>query len=282
MILYSKKVDDKMKIFGTLANQPSENDVEATYKDADGIALEIIPNDTYLDDGKGGIKRLSDGKEVEVYLGSMKVIPSEIVTAKDVQELVAALSEGGFITISADLTIENQLDASKDTVLDFGDHVITNTKDIWNISDKKWSLLSVKGDSNVVIRGGRFIAKPDDEYAVDIRDGGNLLIENGEFNGNITSVYVYEGTLTINGGEFRIQQLDSEKGYQFLLNCYDANYKNGTAKIIVKGGKFYGFNPAANAAESEDMSTNFVAEGYKVIQNGDCYEVVKDEEVIAE
>ena len=46
---------------------------------------------------------------------------------------------------------------------------------------------------------------------------------------------------------------------------------------MVYGGKFYGFNPAANGAESSDMSTNFVAEGYKSVDCGDYFEVIKDE-----
>ena len=49
----------------------------------------------------------------------------------------------------------------------------------------------------------------------------------------------------------------------FLLNCIDDNYKNDTAKIIVKGGTFVNFNPANCKAEGE--GTNFVADGYKVV-----------------
>ena len=45
-----------------------------------------------------------------------------------------------------------------------------------------------------------------------------------------------------------------------MLNCYDANYKNGTAKIVVSGGKFYDFDPGNNIAEGD--GTSFLAEGY--------------------
>ena len=44
-------------------------------------------------------------------------------------------------------------------------------------------------------------------------------------------------------------------------------YNNGTAKIVVNGGKFYKFNPADNAAEG--AGTSFLAEGYKSVDNGD-------------
>ena len=69
-------------------------------------------------------------------------------------------------------------------------------------------------------------------------------------------IYCYAGTINISGGTFK------NNGSPYLLNCYDANYKNGKAKIIVTGGKFYDFNPADNSAEGEH--TSFVADGYTV------------------
>jgi hypothetical protein len=69
-------------------------------------------------------------------------------------------------------------------------------------------------------------------------------------------VYCYAGTINITNGTFK------NNGSQYLLNCYDANYKNGTAKIVVTGGKFYDFNPSDNTAEGEH--TNFLDEGYHV------------------
>lgn len=78
-------------------------------------------------------------------------------------------------------------------------------------------------------------------------------------------VYCYAGTINISNGTFK------NNGSQYLLNCYDANYRNGTAKIIVTGGKFYDFNPSDNTAEGEH--TNFLAEGYHVEINT----VVEDE-----
>ena len=71
-------------------------------------------------------------------------------------------------------------------------------------------------------------------------------------------IYCYSGTINITNGTFR-----NDGSTNYLLNCYDANYANGTAKIIVTGGKFYDFNPADNSAEGEH--TSFVpAEGYTV------------------
>ena len=58
-----------------------------------------------------------------------------------------------------------------------------------------------------------------------------------------------------------------------MLNCYDQNYENDTAKITVNGGRFYVFNPADNAAEGK--GTNFVAAGLSVVENDGWYTVGK-------
>jgi hypothetical protein len=87
-------------------------------------------------------------------------------------------------------------------------------------------------------------------------------------------IYCYAGTINITNGTFK--NLGENKGY--MLNCYDANYAAGTAKIIVTGGKFYDFNPADNSAEGEH--TSFVPEGYHVETSTDgdstVYTVKKD------
>jgi len=86
--------------------------------------------------------------------------------------------------------------------------------------------------------------------------GSTTIYRNDRSGGEL--IYCYVGTINITNGTFR----NDGENKKFLLNCYDANYANGTAKIIVTGGKFYDFNPADNSAEGEH--TNFVAEGYHV------------------
>ena len=90
---------------------------------------------------------------------------------------------------------------------------------------------------------------------------------------------VQEGTLIINGGTFACEPYSSPTyGYNFLINCLDSAYKNGTAKVIINGGTFVNFDPSNCTAEG--AGTNFVADGYKVVSapqtNGDVwYTVVK-------
>ena len=193
-----------------------------------------------------------------------------------------ALVNGGNIKVDADIKPEKALVATKDTTIDMNGKTIANTNDVWDVVPNSWSLLSAQGENvKLTITGnGTFKAKENDCYAVDVQDGATVTIENGTFIGNIHAVYVLKGTAEIKGGFYSVQQKypDAAKADGFVLNCYDANRKAGTAKIIVTGGTFVNFNPADCWAEGEH--TNFVADGYSVISetkaNGDVwYTVVK-------
>ena len=112
---------------------------------------------------------------------------------------------------------------------------------------------------------------------------GKIVINGGNIEAQTHAVYAENGVIEINGGTFKLTNADTadrdENGnLRFLINCLDKNYKAGTAKIIVKGGKFYEFDPANNAAEG--AGTNFVAEGYHSVMSEEegkrVYTVVKD------
>lgn len=186
----------------------------------------------------------------------------EVVSASTFAALKAAVANGQ--SVDAEKTLV--LSGGQSETLNLGDLSISNKNDIW--SDSDWSLLSVRENSSLTITSGAYIAKANDCYAVDVQDGGHLVIEDGHFNGNVHAVYVYEGVAEIKGGTFEVQQKysDADKADEFVLNCYDANRKNGTAKIIVTGGTFIGFNPGDCKAEGN--GTNFVAPGYASIPNG--------------
>ena len=190
-----------------------------------------------------------------------------------------ALVNGGNIKVDADVNPDKTLVATKETTIDMNGKTIANTTDVWSGND--WSLISAQEGANLTITGnGTFQAKENDCYAVDVQDGATVTIENGTFIGNIHAVYVLKGTAYIKGGFYSVQQKypDAAKADEFVLNCYDANRANGTAKIIVTGGTFVNFNPAN--CQAEGAHTNFVADGYSVISetkaNGDVwYTVVK-------
>lgn len=201
---------------------------------------------------------------------------------EDAAALKSVFNEGGVVALANDLVLDRTLSvpAGKEVVIDLNGKTISNTADLWDVPDvhaKNWSLLSVKGGTLTIKGAGTLQAKENDCYAVDVQDGGTVVIEDGTYVGNIHAVYVYEGTAEISGGKYSIQQTypEAAKAYGFVLNCFDENRKNGTAKILVSGGEFVKFNPADCVAEGE--GTNFVIAGYKSVASGtDVWKVVKE------
>ena len=191
----------------------------------------------------------------------------DIVNVKNEASLRALFATGGEAILTEDLVLDKTVavETGKEVVLDLNGKTISNTTDIWNTAANDWSLLSVRGGSLTIKSAGTLQAKENDCFAVDVMDGGKVVIEDGTYVGNAHAVYVFEGSVEIKGGKYSIQQpsgLPSPYGY--VLNCYDANRKNGTAKIMVSGGEFEKFNPADCAAEG--AHTNFLADGYMSVE----------------
>ena len=189
----------------------------------------------------------------------------EVVSISTFAALKAAATAGGDVKLESaiDFTQVVTVDNNKTLTVDLNKQNVANAADLWDKAPNQWSLFSVRRGSTLTLKGdGEVIAKANDCYAVDVQDGGHLVIEDGHYNGNIHAVYVEEGTAEIKGGTFEVQQKfpDADKADEFVLNCYDANRENGTAKIIVTGGTFIGFNPGDCKAEGN--GTNFVAPGY--------------------
>mgnify|MGYP002313410761 CR=1 FL=1 len=198
---------------------------------------------------------------------------------KNEASLRALFATGGTAKLAADLILDKSVAVTpgKEVTLDLNGKTISNTEDLWRGDPYyDWALLSVRADGSLTIKGtGVLKAKENDCYAVDVQDGGKLVIEDGTYVGNAHAVYVYEGTAEIRGGKYSIQQKSSNPDpYGYVLNCYDKNRENGIAKIIVSGGEFEKFNPADCVAEG--AHTNFLAPGYKSTKVGDSYVVTKE------
>ncbi len=84
---------------------------------------------------------------------------------------------------------------------------------------------------------------------VNVTELKEALTNGGYYYGGGTAVQVQEGTLVINGGTFACEPFSDPYGYNFLINCVDSAYKNGTAKVIIQGGTFINFDPSNNSAE---------------------------------
>ena len=109
---------------------------------------------------------------------------------------------------------------------------------------------------------------------------GKIIINDGvTIEAQTHAVYAENGVIEINGGTFKLTNwADAEKdangNLKFLINCYDASYTNGSANIIVKGGKFYDFNPAASYGEPNGP-VSYVAEGYESVMTTEMIDGVE-------
>ena len=190
-------------------------------------------------------------------------VTAGITTEKALKDAISAASENETITLGGSITLTAPIIIKKKISLDMDGHTFSSTQDIWNDATSAWSFISVQANGDLTITGnGTFQTKANDCYAVDVQDGATLTIENGTFVGNVHAIYVFEGSLFVHGGTYSIQQkyTNAAQADEFVLNCYDANRRNGSATISVSGGSFINFNPAN--CQAEGIATNFCADGY--------------------
>lgn len=182
------------------------------------------------------------------------------------------------VVLQADIDIPTELQVTRKLTLDLNGKKLYSTSELWTATTV--SLIRITEDGELTIKGnGTMEAKQDDCYGIYVKKG-KLVIENGTFLGNVSVVQVEEGSAEILGGYFEDIQKYQKKGdtqYTYTLNLIDANYKDGSGSIIVKGGEFKNFNPANNQAEGEN--TNFVAEGCNSVldEETNCYKVTKND-----
>lgn len=243
-----------------LAEVSGANVVE--YTKADGVNVTVENSTKEVTEASETLDAIKNtGKNTEL-VAEGGVAEINGIQFKDLQSAFTAAKDGDTIKVldDIDLALTVSLEHDFNVTLDMNGKTLTNTKDIW--SDANWSLVSVKSGNLTITGNGTFKAKENDCYALDLQDGSKCTIENGIFVSNVHAVYVLEGTLTVNGGTYSVVQkyTDPTKADEFVLNCYDANRKANTAKIVVTGGVFENFNPADCWAEG--ANTNFCADGY--------------------
>lgn len=179
-------------------------------------------------------------------------------------ELVDALKgTSEVIQLEDDILVEAPIVVTREVVLDMNGKTLSNEVDIWDEGANAWAIISVREGGVLTVEGnGKIQTKENDCYAIDVMDGGHLVVNDGEFVGNISAVYVYEGSAQINGGTYSIQQKSEVQGKpnEFVLNLEDVHREAGTASIVVTGGIFVEFNPQNCKAEGDN--TNFVKDGY--------------------
>ena len=139
----------------------------------------------------------------------------------------------------------------------------------------------VKGGELTIDGEGEIVAQ-EAEYSMAVwANGGTVRINGGTFrNGGDSCDLIYAsngGRVEIYGGEFIANGPASgtapgTKNPYVALNVKDRDRE--TSSIEVFGGRFFKFNPADNLSEGEH--TNFVAPGYKVVEDGDWFVVMPE------
>ena len=185
-------------------------------------------------------------------------------------EMKTALATGGIVSVNKDIktdnigdTIADRVIISMPTTLNLDAKIVSPD----NMGNNNTNFCALIVDADTTINAGEnggIDTGTNGGYGINVRNGAALTINGGSYYGGGTAVQVQKGTLIINGGHFACEPYSNPVyGYKYLINCIDAAYKDGSAKIIIKGGTFVNFDPSDSA--SENPHGNFVADGYKVV-----------------
>ena len=189
------------------------------------------------------------------------------------QQLEFAATFGGEVVLTENVTLTEPLKVASDMKLNLNGHTIKGGKeDSPAMTGTDIAAITVDNGANLVISGEGTIEGT--EYGVYVKNG-IVSIKGGDIKAGTSAVQVYNGTANIEGGNF-----SATKTNTYVINCIDANWKNGTAKINITGGTFKDFNPGAN--EAEGAGTDFVPEGYSSLPDGDWFKVVEGNYFVVE
>ena len=181
------------------------------------------------------------------------------------EEAIAKAEAGQTVTLIADVnTPETTYVVSKNLTIDLNGKTVTGSgyDGVFQIDG---------ADAKVLIKNGNVVAVEQSgsagKYAMAVwacAENCEVTLQNLKVTQKITHtddkqmdmIYTSKGTIIIDSGFF-------ESGTPaWTLNCKDAAFKDGSAKIIVNGGEFVGFDPRNNKAEG--TGTSFVADGVGV------------------
>ncbi len=181
------------------------------------------------------------------------------------EDAIAKAEAGQTVTLIADVnTPETTYVVSKNLTIDLNGKTVTGSgyDGVFQIDG---------ADAKVLIKNGNVVAVEQSgsagKYAMAVwacAENCELTLEGLTVTQDIAHtddkqmdmIYTSKGTIIINSGSF------TSGTPAWTLNCKDAAFKDGSAKIIVNGGTFTGFDPCNNAAEGK--GTSFVAEGVGV------------------
>lgn len=218
-----------------------------------------------------------DTDENKMYImlepGVLTEIATEDVGVKTLEALTEAIAAGGEVVVSTSIDAPTGFTITADTtVVNNGEITIKEDTEGHGVFTVTNGTLTLEGKGTIDGLG-----KNDWSIAVWAKENGKVIINNGYFT-NVGAKSVEDSEhfdliyasgnaqVEINGGEFKCETP------KWTLNIKDKD--RATASIVVKGGKFHGFNPSDCA--SEGPNTNFVAPGYKVVEENGVFTVMPE------
>ena len=283
----------------TVSNQNGETDIEIYAPNAsvvlkgksDEVTATVADDTLYLDASAHINKLIVKQGNVKVY----GLDPSDFIGEFVGEGTVEAMEWNVPDDVAVNKMVNNPgiytltADYSGTSVLGFG--IFATGKYQYNLNDhslettNKNYVMFLRGTATINVYGPGRMANIGEGYGCWVSStGATLNIYGGEFEGNTHTLYAENGTINVYGGIFKLSNADTAErdefgNLKFLLNCLDASYTSGAAKINVYGGKFYEFNPAVTYGEPSGP-VSYVAEGYHVVESTEdgkkVYEVVKD------
>lgn len=172
----------------------------------------------------------------------------------DEAALTEALANGKDVVLSDDVTLTSyvNINSAEEIDITLNGNDITREDGTALYVNNKDAVVNITGEGNVTGVDGVYV------------NAGTVNIYGGTYtnNGNVT-IYAFteDAVINIYGGTFSSNSPDGTD--KWVLNLKDGS----NATINVYGGTFINFDPANNT--SEGAGTNFVAEGYKSVDNGD-------------
>lgn len=262
-----KFITDEKKLIGldaSLSQEQKDSIIDETLEEADNRYI------------------VTSEEKTLILNGNSTLISRNSVSANGYASFVDALEDQTVtdISLAGDIVVDNHVVVTeRDLVIDLAGRKMKNEVAMWDESNT-WSVIRV---SNATLTlsdtsgGGVVESLENDCYAIDIQDGGTVYIEGGTYSGNVSTIYLRgnNSACYIKGGYFKIQQLNSngvESPYGLLINIY--NEARNSAKCVITGGTFEGFDPA----HPEEGGITYLPDGYTTQYDSatNTYTVIKE------
>ena len=258
LILGTNEKSDNTAALYTLKKNQTSLPAGSTVTDLSGKQIEITDALEWKTENPITLKT----EPVPAVKNVAKVGETEYAT---LEEAIAKAEAGQTVTLITDVnTPEKTYVVSKNLTIDLNGKTVTGSgyDGVFQIDGKDVKVLIKNGNVVAVEQSGT-----EGKYAMAVwacAENCEVTLEGLTVTQNITHtddkqmdmIYTSKGTIIINSGSF------TSGTPAWTLNCKDAAFKDGSAKIIVNGGTFTGFDPCNNAAEGK--GTSFVAEGVGV------------------